>query len=45
MGKEEASELVIVFFQQRGQTDEAFASYVEWAKTDFMTLKSVVETL
>jgi hypothetical protein len=42
---EEATELVLVFFQQPGQTDEAFASYVEWAKTDFMTLKSVVEAL
>jgi hypothetical protein len=42
---EDVSELVIVFFQQAYQTDEAFASYVEWAKNDFMTLKTVVETL
>jgi hypothetical protein len=42
---QEVSELVIMFFQQSGQTDEAFASYVEWAKTDFMTLKTVVESL
>ena len=24
------------FFQQPGMTDEAFASYVEWARNDFM---------
>jgi hypothetical protein len=41
----EVSELVILFFQQPEQTEEAFASYVEWATTDFMTLKSVVETM
>ena len=42
---EEGCELLIVFFQQPDQNDEAFASYVEWAKNDFMALKSVVETL
>jgi hypothetical protein len=42
---EEVSELVILFFQQPGQSDEAFASYIEWARNDFMVLKSVVETL
>jgi hypothetical protein len=42
---EEVCELLIMFFQQPYQTDEAFASYVDWAKTDFMTLKSVVESI
>lgn len=41
---EEGCELVIQFFQQPDVTDEAFVSHVEWAKTDFMTLKSVVES-
>jgi hypothetical protein len=34
-----------VFFQHPGQTDEEFASRVEWARNDYLTLKSVVETL
>lgn len=42
---EDVTELVIMFFQQPGQTDEAFASYVDWARNDFMVMKSVVETL
>jgi hypothetical protein len=42
---QEVSELVIVFFQQPNQDDETFASYVDWARNDFMVLKSVVETL
>jgi hypothetical protein len=38
-------ELIVVFFQHPGQTDEEFASRVEWARNDYLTLKSVVETL
>jgi hypothetical protein len=41
---EDGCEIVIQFFRQPGMTDEAFASHVEWAKTDYMTLKSVVES-
>ena len=41
---EDGCDLVIQFYQQPGMTNEAFASHVEWATTDFMTLKSVVET-
>ena len=41
---EEGCDLIVQFYQQPGQTDEAFASNVEWAKTDFMTLKTVVES-
>jgi hypothetical protein len=41
----EVCELVLMFFMQPYQDDEMFASYVEWATTDFMTLKSVVETM
>jgi len=44
VANEEGCDLVIQFFHQPGQTDEAFSSYVEWATTDFMTLKTVVET-
>jgi hypothetical protein len=40
----EGCELVGQFFQQPGQSDEAFASYVDWARTDLMVLKSVVES-
>ena len=42
---EEGCELIILFFRHPSLTDEAFASYIEWAKTDFMTLKTVVEAL
>jgi hypothetical protein len=40
---EDACELVAQYFQWPEQDDEAFASYVEWARTDLMVLKSVVE--
>ncbi len=40
---EDECELVAQFFQVPGQDGEAFDAYVEWARTDLMVLKSVVE--
>lgn len=40
---EEGSELVATYFQRPGQSDEQFASDVEWAASDLRALAAVVE--
>jgi hypothetical protein len=44
MPNQEATELIFVFFQRDGMSDEQFASSIEWITTDFWTLKSLLET-
>lgn len=41
---EDGCELFVVFFQRPDQSDEQFASDVEWARADFNAVKLVVET-
>ena len=45
MPNEEGTELVFTFYQRPGMSDEEFASAIEWVTTDFLTLKSLLETL
>jgi uncharacterized protein YndB with AHSA1/START domain len=41
---EEGTELTFTFFRRAGMSDEEFDSTIEWITTDFLTLKSVLET-
>lgn len=38
-------ELVVVYMQRPGQADDAFNSALEWARTDFISIKTTVEAL
>jgi hypothetical protein len=40
---EEGAELIAVYFQRDGQTDEQFTSEVEWAANDLRAVAAVVE--
>ena len=41
---EEGTELLFTFLRRPGMTDVEFDSTIEWITTDFLTLKSVLET-
>lgn len=40
----EGCELTFVYFRRPGSTDEEYRSVIEWVTTDFMALKSQLET-
>jgi hypothetical protein len=41
---EEGTELAFTFYQRPGMDDDAFASVIEWITTDFLTLKTLLES-
>lgn len=44
MPNEEGTELTFTFYQRPGMDDDAFASAIEWITTDFLTLKTLLES-
>ena len=45
MPNENGTELLFTFFQRPGTNEEQFNSAIEWITTDFLTLKTLLETL